>query len=72
MSHHEFITWAAGRNDAMGLPFADWLVAVHGADGRAMRDTDDRVVYETQVAWLARQAAPINPPAAPVQLGLFT
>ena len=71
MTHSVFIAWSAGRNDAMGRPFSDWLVAVHGADGRVVRDAADRAVYETQAAWLGRQAAPINPPAAPMQLGLF-
>lgn len=68
MNHAAFVTWATGRTDAMGHPFSDWLLAVEGPDGRALRDTDHHVVYETQAKWLARQEAPATPP---VQQDLF-
>lgn len=71
MNHAPFITLAAGRNDAMGLPFSAWLVAREGADGRALRDVDNLVVYETQAEWLARQGCPAFKSAGPAQLGLF-
>lgn len=71
LSHATFVTWAAGRKDAMGLPFSDWLLAVDGPDGRALRDADNRVVYETQAQWMARQAAPIAAPIRPGQQELF-
>lgn len=72
MNHADFVAWAAGRTDAMGHPFSDWLLAVAGPDGRALRDAESRVAYETQAQWLARQGAQINKTAAPVQQELFT
>lgn len=71
MNHAAFIAWAAGRNDAMGKPFADWLVARVGPDGRALRDAHDHVVYETQAEWLARHGSQAVTPARPVQQELF-
>lgn len=71
MNHADFVNWAKGRTDAMGHPFADWLLAVEGPDGRALRAADHRVVYETQAAWLARQGAPFAPPTRPAQQELF-
>lgn len=72
MNHAAFVTWSAGKTDAMGQPFSAWLLAVEGPDGRPLRDAHNRVVYETQAQWLARQGAPITTqaPAAP-QLELF-
>ena len=49
----------------MGKPFADWLVARVGPEGRALRDAHDRVVYETQAEWLARQGSQAVTPARP-------
>lgn len=58
--------------DAMGYPFSSWLVARKDEHGRALRDADGRVVYETQDARAARLASPINDPAsAPAQQELF-
>lgn len=72
LDHAEFIAWAAeGHKDSMGLPFSDWLVCREGADGRALRDAEHRVVYETQAEWLARNGSGITKPAAPVQPDLF-
>lgn len=62
----------AGQMDAMGRPFSEWLIARDGTDGRLLRDTDGRVVYETQAERQARLSAPINQPATPAQLSLFT
>jgi len=61
----------ADRIDAMGYPFSTWLSARMGPDGRALRDADHRVIYETQAEAAARQAAPITQPAKPVQQELF-
>jgi hypothetical protein len=72
MSHAEFIAWAAeGHTDAMGLPMSAWLCCLAGPDGRALRDANGHVVYETQAEWLARNGAAIAKPAAPVQQALF-
>jgi len=69
--HDEFITWARGRTDALGLPFSDWLVSVEGPDGRLKHDADGRVIYETQAEYLARQNTTSRPRATLDQLELF-
>lgn len=70
--HAEFVAWAAeGHKDTMGCPFSGWQVCRHDSDGRAIRDADHRVVYETQAEWLARNGSEITKPNAPVQRALF-
>ncbi len=72
IDHAAFVAWAAeGHKDAMGRPFADWLLCRADADGRALRDADGRVVYETQGEWLARSGAQLAALGAPTQQDLF-
>lgn len=71
MSHAAFIAQTAGRTDAMGLPFSDWLAALLDTTGRAVRDADQRVVYVTQAEWLALQSGPAPKPAKLGQQELF-
>ncbi|QOR55241.1 MAG: hypothetical protein SHS37scaffold220_10 [Phage 67_12] len=71
MTHAGFIAWAAeGHKDAMGVPLSAWLVCLVGPDGKALRDADGRVVYETQAEWLARNGGVVGV-ATPVQGALF-
>lgn len=66
MNHAALFTDAkAGRLDAMGRPWSEWLVALEGQDGRALRDANLHVVYVTQAEYQARQSAPVG------QLELF-
>ncbi len=69
--HTEFVAWAAGRIDALGLPFSAWKLARYNADGSVMRDANGRQIFETQAEYLERQAGPINPPASIDQMELF-
>lgn len=69
--HDEFIAWGAGRNDAFGEPFSDWLLARYDSEGRVMRDAQSRQIYETQAEYLARKNEPITQPAQRAQLELF-
>lgn len=70
--HAEFVAHAAaGHLDAMGQPFSAWRLARYQEDGRAMRDANDRQVFESQADWLARHGGWINKPAEPVQQELF-
>lgn len=72
IDHAGFVAWAAeGHKDAMGRPFTEWLLCRPGADGRALRDADGRVVYETQGEWLARNGSELATSGAPTQQDLF-
>lgn len=60
MTTAEIVAWAdemeaAGKRDAMGIPFTSWLVARYQPDGSAMRDQAGRQAYETQAEFKARQ-----------------
>ncbi len=72
IDHTEFVAWCSeGHKDSMGLPFSDWLLCRVDTNGRALRDRDERQIYETQAEWLARNGTSIATPAAPVQQALF-
>ena len=61
MTPADIVAWseaqdAAGKRDAMGRPWASWLLARYQPDGRAMRDQSGAQVFETQAEFKARQA----------------
>lgn len=78
MGHHEFIAWskaqdAAGKFDAMGKPWGEWLVAVLDDAGKPVRDARGNQLFQTQAQYLAstHASSPATQPAIGQTLDLF-